>query len=259
MADNIISNRIKELREARGLSQAELAHELNVTQQTVAHWESGTRDLKTGAIVSLARFFNVTSDYLLGLSDYKNAQTADIGAVTGLSEGALKRLEQMKKHSEEDLHAEPVPLYCLSKMIENEKLYKVLISADRYIWSRLLSNRMTELLLNEFVKEEGLNISQKDIFERGIKILNEEQAERFNIFKQAMLMDTPTQKLYDADYTEYILQKELSAMVEDLPNMFGKNDKFYSTEHITDYEGFYSSPCTFMLSTLNKDISTEEN
>lgn len=64
-----IGNRIRTLRESKGLTQLELSKELNVARQTIAQWENEERNLKTGAIISLSKYFNVSADYLLGLSD----------------------------------------------------------------------------------------------------------------------------------------------------------------------------------------------
>ena len=62
--------RIRELREERNLTQAQLAEALGVSQKNVSKYELELLDLNTGIIVKLCRFFAVTSDYLLGLSDY---------------------------------------------------------------------------------------------------------------------------------------------------------------------------------------------
>lgn len=88
-----IGKKIKYLREnEKKITQEELAKDLNVGRETVARWENGTRDLKTDAIIQLSNYFGVTSDYLLGISDYKTAQAADIGTLTGLSEDNIKWL-----------------------------------------------------------------------------------------------------------------------------------------------------------------------
>ena len=63
--------RIKELREQERLNQEGLALKLNVSQSTVSAYEVGERvpDLKT--LIAIARLFNVSLDYLAGLSDVK--------------------------------------------------------------------------------------------------------------------------------------------------------------------------------------------
>lgn len=61
--------RIKELRTERGMTQTALAKELNTTQKSVSKYETESLDLNTHTIVALCRFFEVSADYLLGLTD----------------------------------------------------------------------------------------------------------------------------------------------------------------------------------------------
>lgn len=92
-----IGKRIRVLRENLGLTQLDLAKKLNVKRQTVAQWENGERDLKTGYIISLAKFFNVTADYLLGLSEYKTSMNTNIGEQIGLSDRNIESLKAFNK------------------------------------------------------------------------------------------------------------------------------------------------------------------
>lgn len=65
------SERLKELRLSRGLTQVELANALNnyISHQAIDFWERGVRDIKLSNAIKLAKFFNVSLDYLAGLSD----------------------------------------------------------------------------------------------------------------------------------------------------------------------------------------------
>lgn len=65
-------NRLKELRIDKNLSQAKLAELFNISQQAVSHYEKGARDIDSSLLRNLAVFFNVSTDYLLGISDVKN-------------------------------------------------------------------------------------------------------------------------------------------------------------------------------------------
>lgn len=65
----VISERIKELRIERGLSQMQLAKLLDMSQSAVAKWELGKTEPTASAIISLANFFHESADYLLGLVD----------------------------------------------------------------------------------------------------------------------------------------------------------------------------------------------
>lgn len=58
--------RLKELREARGLSQLQIAKEINKSFQAYSHYETGKREPDFGTLVKLADFFGVTTDYILG-------------------------------------------------------------------------------------------------------------------------------------------------------------------------------------------------
>ena len=64
-----IGKRIRELRKEMDCTQSKLADVLGVTQDSISLWENGKRIPDTQYIITLAKFFDVTSDYLLGLSD----------------------------------------------------------------------------------------------------------------------------------------------------------------------------------------------
>ena len=63
--------RIRNLREDSDLTQAELGKQINVPQRTYAYYESGERMVPPQVLISLARFHQVSVDYLLGLTDQK--------------------------------------------------------------------------------------------------------------------------------------------------------------------------------------------
>lgn len=66
---NNFSKNLKELRIEKGLSQQELAQILNVTQSTVAKWESGDREPNFSILIELSNYFNIPTDILLGIKD----------------------------------------------------------------------------------------------------------------------------------------------------------------------------------------------
>ena len=61
--------RLKELRSQKNMSQMELAKATGVSQSAIAKWELGKTEPTATAIVTLARFFDETTDYLLGVVD----------------------------------------------------------------------------------------------------------------------------------------------------------------------------------------------
>ena len=66
-----MESRIKQLRENRGLIQELLASELGITQQMLSKYERDITLIKIDILKKIAEYFNVTTDYLLGLSDVK--------------------------------------------------------------------------------------------------------------------------------------------------------------------------------------------
>jgi transcriptional regulator with XRE-family HTH domain len=64
----MICDRIKQLREQAGYSQAQLAKRLDVTRSSVNAWEMGLSMPTTQYVVTLAKLFHVSADYLLGLT-----------------------------------------------------------------------------------------------------------------------------------------------------------------------------------------------
>lgn len=65
----IFAERLKELRTEKGLSQRGLAKLCNLSFSAIAQWENESRVPNAEEVVILAKFFGVTSDYLLGLTD----------------------------------------------------------------------------------------------------------------------------------------------------------------------------------------------
>lgn len=73
-----MESRIKLLREKRGLIQEILAVEIGITQQMLSKYEKDVTIIKVDVLKRLAEYFNVTTDYLLGLSDVKRDLTGQI-------------------------------------------------------------------------------------------------------------------------------------------------------------------------------------
>ncbi|AFM41950.1 putative transcriptional regulator [Desulfosporosinus acidiphilus SJ4] len=68
----MLNKRLKELREEKLLTQAELAEKLNISRGSVGNYEKDERMPDGEVLVKFADFFGVSTDYLLGRSDFKN-------------------------------------------------------------------------------------------------------------------------------------------------------------------------------------------
>lgn len=70
-------NRIKELREEKGMTQLRLSVELGVTQETISAYENGKHFSSVEVLIKMSRLFNASCDYILGLSDIRNILKID--------------------------------------------------------------------------------------------------------------------------------------------------------------------------------------
>jgi len=63
--------RLKALREDLDIPQKELADYLNIKQNTYSQYENGQRQLPIDALKKLSEYFDVSTDYILGITDIK--------------------------------------------------------------------------------------------------------------------------------------------------------------------------------------------
>lgn len=72
-----MGNRVAELRVDIGLTQKEFAKKVNINDSVLSRIESGNRPIKDDEAITMARYFNVTTDYLLGNSNVKQLSRKD--------------------------------------------------------------------------------------------------------------------------------------------------------------------------------------
>jgi len=97
------SHTMSELRKAHGLSQRKAAADLRISQALLSHYENGAREPGLGFVCRACRYYGVSADYLLGLSD-ESVQSAGreeleslVKELRELSDRASKTLEELKK------------------------------------------------------------------------------------------------------------------------------------------------------------------
>lgn len=96
----MLSENIKEIRKAKGLSQEELAVKLNVVRQTVSKWEQGLSVPDADMLLSLSKVLETSVDTLLG-ETVAEARAADLKAISEKSEEirllfAKRKLSKLK-------------------------------------------------------------------------------------------------------------------------------------------------------------------
>ena len=63
--------RLRDLREDKDLLQKHIAEILNIAERTYSHYETGERNISVELLITLAKFYNTSIDYLVGLTDEK--------------------------------------------------------------------------------------------------------------------------------------------------------------------------------------------
>ena len=95
----MIGERLKQLRIKKGLKQQELADMFGLSSGTISFYESEQRKPDIDFIVAIAKYFYVSTDYLLGLTNAIDKENIDISKVTGLNDFSLTILEQSLKET----------------------------------------------------------------------------------------------------------------------------------------------------------------
>ncbi|OZV13554.1 hypothetical protein CIW83_03130 [Tissierella sp. P1] len=102
----MIGKRIKTLRNERNLLQKDLAEQLNLSQQTISLYESEKRQPDYQILQSIADFFNVSVDYLLGRTDIKDSFILSVKedeTKFGIHNKIVDEIEKLSPESQEEL------------------------------------------------------------------------------------------------------------------------------------------------------------
>lgn len=107
--------RLKALRLEANLTQKDMAEKFDISQQAYAKWEMESANPTKNVITKLASFFNVTVDYLVGNTDYRTREEAELSEVEMLFRAtSLDMTEEEKAVFKQEL---------LEFMKEHQKLF----------------------------------------------------------------------------------------------------------------------------------------
>ena len=151
-----IGERIKNLRISKKLTQDEVAHALNVKRETVTRWETGARDIKTEITILLSKYFNVSADYLLGLTENTSTNISEIGISnkTGFSTSTVENILDL-----------PIKLKIILDKIINELLKSDLLEKFEELKEnniKLINLYQTDSIYNKLVEDEELTYNTID-------------------------------------------------------------------------------------------------
>lgn len=93
------STRFKQLRISKNITQDDIARQLNVSRSAIGMYEQGKREPDFGVLISIANFFDVDLDYLLGHSDISKNNFIPVSKFSGFDKTLISRF-----HSSDKLH-----------------------------------------------------------------------------------------------------------------------------------------------------------
>ncbi|WP_083512079.1 helix-turn-helix domain-containing protein [Amphibacillus sediminis] len=93
----IFRKRLRELREAKGFKQEYLAKALNISTSAYGYYEQGRNEPALETLIKLAQTFNVSTDYLLGLTDIPYTPAHIVAEDSSLYEAEQSAIEALKR------------------------------------------------------------------------------------------------------------------------------------------------------------------
>lgn len=98
-------NNLKSLRQNMHLTLRELAEKINIDKSTLSRYERDEQEIKSSDLTIFCSFFNVSSDYLLGLSNDRNSEniTSAKDQLKGVKLALYNQTESLTEEQAEDV------------------------------------------------------------------------------------------------------------------------------------------------------------
>ena len=143
------ATQLREALKLRGMSQANLAKEAKMSEQTISYYANGERQPNTDVLIKLSKALNVSADYLLGLQDIKSNDLTiiDIHNKLGLSEETIAKLSEQMQY-----------LYDLTGLKTPKEAFEKINFIQRKLVSRLAYHPFEDI-----AKAQNLNLDNSDI------------------------------------------------------------------------------------------------
>lgn len=164
----MFAKRLKELRNEHQLSQTELATILNISNRTISMYERGYSEPNADVLAKIATHFNVTADYLIGITHSKNPDNRILSDRLNLSDEAIDILKSFPLTISRNNGVSLSDV--LNAMIINCKFEEILksillyLSRSGYDWeemSKLITQGIQESNVNEIKKLSQSSITNK--------------------------------------------------------------------------------------------------
>ena len=249
--------RLTELRESRGLTIVKAANEIGITRQSLSRYESGTIMPDIEVLCMLANFYNVSADYLVGMSDCfsRNTSMQAMCDYTGLCEETIEffnmflRLSQTIPEFEEytimnilDDLIGGVSLSSFRKFAELKRKSEILVEKDMLFYSFNVQESLYRYLLQRGIDVTKMSISKlqsmlDEIVQSKIKqiSLSPRVAE---VMKRENMSAEELCDSYSKDCK--LARYDLTTLYEDMLGQYDKRHEFEKMEEFDflEYIGF---------------------
>lgn len=173
--NSIIAERIRAIVENSGLSQKAIADNIGVSRQAISQYCDGSTVPNADKLLKLAQFFNVSADYLLGLSETPttNPEIKAICKYTGLTQESVKVLQYYRKIEEHD------------KDDYLEFMQKAILEGDFLAVPRNLLGTLNGLLNTKEFLDCLTALDRSQIYYNGIANSSDDANTKLVLFQQA--------------------------------------------------------------------------
>lgn len=121
--ESIYTSPLHDLRQERHINQESVAAAIGVSVRSYGEWERGFIYPEPDNLLKLAKYFSVSTDYLLGATPYRNIGNREAMKITGLSEESIEALRSLYVHPQEDAENLPFGSMSLSSIRSIEKIF----------------------------------------------------------------------------------------------------------------------------------------
>lgn len=195
----VFADRLKGLREKTGLNQKECAEKLNISRGSISFYENGERIPDIETIYNMATFFNVSADYLVGLTDLETTNTniRDVCEFLELSEETIYSLHY---DSSADSSMPFEDMFLTISIVGEKPIYEIYHNYIVEFKNKFLSSTAYKKMLSSsayaltnaeilfslpYASEEELNLiaSNNKTFNKIVNIENEYKFSKYEVFE----------------------------------------------------------------------------
>lgn len=128
----MFSQRLKDLRQEKQISQTELASALNISNRTISMYEQGNSEPNVEILSKIADYFNVTADYLIGRTSCKNVENQSISDSLGIDEKTIDILKSLGRNPDDGYFINITELDYLEAIMQHPQFPTLMLQINSY-------------------------------------------------------------------------------------------------------------------------------